>query len=78
MAKRDENIHHRGRTKDFLFPCMPRSYRPSFRVRLEVILGLLPKERLVISADQLVLLNELTAQHKKQIKLEDEGVLADY
>lgn len=78
MARRDEVGHQQGRTDDFLFPHRRQAYTPSFIVRWKVSWGLLPKERLVISADELRLLDSLTKQHQLQTKLEDERTLADY
>lgn len=78
MAKRDGVEHQRGRTDDFLFPHRRRAYAPSFFVRWKVAWGLLPEERLVLSADELRLLDRLTKQHKIQTDLEDNGTLADY
>ncbi len=78
MANRDSEKQLQGRTDDFLFPFRRRAYTPSPLVRWKVARGKLPKERLVLSAKELRLLDSCTKQHAIQIKLEDEGSLADY
>lgn len=80
MAKRDSEPHHRGKTKDFLFPqnAHTRRYVPSLGVRWKVFRGQLPPERLKLSAENFMLLERLTRQHREQTMLEDAGVIADY